>query len=559
MKKYHAITHICIDGKDYNCGDIVYSDYDLPGLERDNSAPEIPIRKQAPRNVLFGSQNPKISVIITFHNQEEFVRECVGSFERQTIKEPYEVVCVLDRTTDRTEAIIKAEFPNAKIISVDYGNAPQARNAGARQAKGELLCYFDGDDYAFPDYLEKLKAALDADPGAAFSYARCNHLTFGLDKGDLPRCNVFEWSRSWNRYSPIVNTPIMIRKEDNIEFDPDLAVFQDAARSLELARQGKRGVHIREELWHYRTHPKSIWNQPDLRERRREATRILAKKYGHKTEQAECTFVSLISRDEVLGDYFAQIPTLGIPKNSHWLIMADTNDPKLVERIRTLANTQVGNFSSVRMFVTGTQNETYSRDFEVRGLRIGNLIKIIINQAAARMGGTPYLFMVEDDTIAPPNAYKRLKKIIEGRPNMAYASGIECGRGFTKHTGVCRLTEDERGEVIARHIPKMKNHGVEPIQGGGWYCWIGRVPLLKRYADTQKMKAIDGKMLGPDVLMVYDLTKMGFEAVVDFSIQCLHRDSKRNEWLPATRGVGYEITYHQDKLNKWSMKLTEVA
>jgi len=208
------------------------------------------------------------------------------------------------------------------------------------------------------------------------------------------------------------------------------------------------------------------------------------------------------------------------------------------------------------MFVSWEKNLAYDRDFESRGMRVANFIRIIINQINEKIGGSDYVFMVEDDTRAPVKAFEKLWRTMEYEKNLAYISGIECGRGFTKHTGICRLIKDESGEIIGREIPKMKESGIVEIGGGGWYCWIGRSDMLNEYIEKGKMRCFDGKMLGPDVMMIHDMREMGMDCLCDLSVQCDHYDDKRSVWLPASTGKGYDIRYYLDD-GKWKMLLDE--
>ena len=557
MKKYYATRSVTVDGRTYNPGEIVFADRDIDGLVRaanDDTAKDI-AKRRSQRSRYFGASNPQISVVITFHNQAEFVRECLQGWERQTFKGAYEVIAVIDASDENEEEIIHKEFPQARTFKVNFKNADKARNFGRTKITGEYLAWWDGDDHPFPEYLEKLKNRID-ETGADFAYARFEHKLYSLEIGKLPRCNVFEWNESWVRFSPITNTPILIKARVAPIWNEDIEIMQDTAYGLDLMHQGLKGAHVRETLWHYRHHDKSVWNSAGIKDKRAKAEDILKRQYGWRQDPAEVTFISLISRDEVLDDYFGQIPHLGLPKKAHWLIILDTNDEWLVDKVKGYQRHYEGQFLSSRMFVTGQPNETQSRDFEIRGMRIANFIRIIINQAAERIAGTPYLFMVEDDTLAPKNAYKKLTPLINKTRQTAYASGIECGRGSTRHTGVCKLILDSKGEIVGRDIPKMKRKGIEPIGGGGWYCWIGRTEYLRDFIHNNTMRCYDGKMLGPDVMMVHDLRAMGYDCFVDFSVQCQHYQPRLKIWLQAMEGKAYDIDYYQEG-SLWKMHLNE--
>jgi glycosyltransferase involved in cell wall biosynthesis len=553
--KFYATKNIVIDGRDYNPGEIVWHSRQLPGLRpAEKEVPQEVKTPRAPMSDYLGAEDPVISVVVTFHNQREFVKECLNGFARQTIKIPYEVIAIDDASKDDTLEFIRDNFPKVRVRFENFKNANKSRNAGMEIARGKYIAFFDGDDYPFAEYLEKLYDALQANPDAGFSYARFDSNRYGLGKMRLPKCNIFEWSKSWCDFSNITNTPILIRREIAPEWDEQLEIMQDAGYCLKLNRAGITGVHVRKSLWYYNLHAGGVW-QGEIQEKHERAREFLKANRGMRTDIAEVLFVSLLSRDEVLDEYFEQIPKLGI-SNAHWLVFIDSDDENFIKKIKDKAAVHDALFLSTRFFVTGEANLAESRDFEERGMRIAGFIGTIINQARERIGGAKYIFMVEDDTIAPRNAYKKLKKIIARDRTIAYASGIECGRGFTKHTGICHLIEDGQGEIIGRDIPRMRNNGIVDIGGGGWYCWIGRTDALGDFLEKRKFRCYDGKMLGPDVMMIYDLGKMGYRCVTDLSVQCNHYDSRRRKWLPASTGKGYDITYHKEA-GAWKMTLKD--
>lgn len=563
MKKFYATRPVFVDGKQYNMGDIVMADRQHPGLRESQNQPhEKPApRPRARRSDLLGAERPEVSVIVTFHDQERFVKDCMDGFAEQIVTFPYEVIALVDRSKEREFETIRREYPNVRAYECDFGNASAARNYGMTLAGSGIVCFFDGDDYPFPTYIQELRDALEShaegEEPADFAYARFEHDLFGLQKGNLARCNTFEWSESWSKFSPVTNTPIMIRAGKAPTWDERLDVMQDFAYGLRLSQARLKAVHVRKELWKYRYHDASVWGGQGIADRKAAAQKILREEYGWDETRADVTFISLISRDEVMEEYFGQIPRLDIPKKSHWLLFLDTDDEALISKAKAYQARYEKNFLSSRMYVTGETNLAYDRNFEERGMRIANFIRTIINQCAQKIGGTPYLFMVEDDTLAPKRAYTKLLPLMKRSRNTAYASGIECGRGFTKHTGICWLKKDRKGEIVGRTIPKMKKDGIEAIGGGGWYCWIGRIDLLKTYLQKMPMRCFDGKMLGPDVMMVHDLREMGLDAWCDLSVQCFHRDARRKVWLPAMTGKGYEIEYVKNKLGLWEMRLQE--
>ncbi|MFH1022249.1 MAG: glycosyltransferase [Planctomycetota bacterium] len=87
----------------------------------------------------------KFSVIIPARNEEVLLGRCLESVTRAAAAFPgqVEVVVVINRCTDRTEAI--ARDRGARIVRDDSRVLSRIRNAGARAARGEILVTIDAD------------------------------------------------------------------------------------------------------------------------------------------------------------------------------------------------------------------------------------------------------------------------------------------------------------------------------------------------------------------------------------------------------------------------------
>ena len=95
------------------------------------------------------------SVIIPTYNRSPFVKKIVESFQKQTYPN-FELIIVDDGSVDNTRTIIEnIEDSRIKYFWKENGERGSARNFGAKQAKGNYLNYFDSDDIAYPNHLEK--------------------------------------------------------------------------------------------------------------------------------------------------------------------------------------------------------------------------------------------------------------------------------------------------------------------------------------------------------------------------------------------------------------------
>lgn len=112
---------------------------------------------------------PLVTVVITTYQQRRWAGEAVRSALRQT-HPAVEVLVVDDGSTDGTAQEL-ATVPGVSVIAQANAGVCAARNAGAVAAKGEVLCFLDGDDRLLPDGIETGLRHLTA--GTDFVFGRC--------------------------------------------------------------------------------------------------------------------------------------------------------------------------------------------------------------------------------------------------------------------------------------------------------------------------------------------------------------------------------------------------
>ncbi|RKS76194.1 CDP-glycerol glycerophosphotransferase [Actinomadura pelletieri DSM 43383] len=107
--------------------------------------------------------SPKLSVVVPFHNTEEFIRECLESLAGQTLRD-LEVIMVDDGSTDNGAVIAKEMCegdPRFRLVTRDHEGPGPARNAGVRQARGEYLAFADADDLVEREAYARLVGSLE--------------------------------------------------------------------------------------------------------------------------------------------------------------------------------------------------------------------------------------------------------------------------------------------------------------------------------------------------------------------------------------------------------------
>ena len=113
---------------------------------------------------------PLVSVIIPTYNRAALLREAVASVLAQSYA-ALELIVVDDGSTDETAAALRS-LRGLRLVRQDHTGMPgQARNAGARVARGAYLAFLDSDDLWLPHKLAVQVAAAQA-AGDAINHTR---------------------------------------------------------------------------------------------------------------------------------------------------------------------------------------------------------------------------------------------------------------------------------------------------------------------------------------------------------------------------------------------------
>lgn len=99
-----------------------------------------------------------LSIVIPAYNAEEFLEATIRScLQARSVAE---VIVVDDGSEDGTPEICGMFDDQIRYMRVENGGVSQARNVGARMAKGEWLLFLDADDRLRPGGAEKLMATV---------------------------------------------------------------------------------------------------------------------------------------------------------------------------------------------------------------------------------------------------------------------------------------------------------------------------------------------------------------------------------------------------------------
>ena len=213
---------------------------------------------------------PRVSVIIPVYCHTDdhwlYLREALESVAGQTYRD-FEVVIVDDVSPmDILPLVDSIEgLPEVRVARnlVNMGHA-ESRNAGVRQARGELLAFLDHDDLWEPGKLARQVEVMDSNPDAGMVF--CDVTIFGThadrlrwDQSIIPKRPSFYWFVSHVNYM-ISATAVMVKADAMREiglFDSRYSTCDDFDAWLKVLMLAPI-VHIPEKLAKYRLHGANV-------------------------------------------------------------------------------------------------------------------------------------------------------------------------------------------------------------------------------------------------------------------------------------------------------------
>jgi len=111
---------------------------------------------------------PKVSVLMTVFNGEQYLGECIDSVLNQTFKD-FEFLIIDDCSTDSSRKIIRSYKDKRIRYTENHKNISQVRslNIGLEQARGKYIARLDQDDLMIGNRLERQSVFLDNRPDIA--------------------------------------------------------------------------------------------------------------------------------------------------------------------------------------------------------------------------------------------------------------------------------------------------------------------------------------------------------------------------------------------------------
>lgn len=208
-----------------------------------------------------------ISVIVPVYNVENYLDKCLESITNQTYRH-IEIILLDDGSTDgsgiKCDEWAERDW-RIRVIHKKNEGLSETRNKGLKEAKGKYIAWVDSDDYVDNQFLEKLYKLLienNADMSMCNFYGLYGDtLTFDgasrIFDATYTAEEFLEKLYTTGFFSVVWNKLVVKDAYKNICF-PINRRFEDSAVMRELALKCSKIVSLKEPLYYYRRHDKSI-------------------------------------------------------------------------------------------------------------------------------------------------------------------------------------------------------------------------------------------------------------------------------------------------------------
>lgn len=209
-----------------------------------------------------------------------------------------------------------------------------------------------------------------------------------------------------------------------------------------------------------------------------------------------------VSRADHLDRLFASLEMLECDLTATSLLAYVDGDDKLFSHVK--AKTDHAKFNQCRCVSRPTNQATAPFALMERRKRIA----AIKNESRDLIGPCDYVFGIEDDTIIPSHALRKLLDDYAIYPYAGLIEGVELGRWGVPYVGAWRADDVYEPTKIESIMP---GSGLEEIDAGGFYCY------LTKYENYVKhdYAPLGNNDLGPDVNYGIWLRQQGFKNYVD--------------------------------------------
>lgn len=128
-----------------------------------------------------------------------------------------------------------------------------------------------------------------------------------------------------------------------------------------------------------------------------------------------------------------------------------------------------------------------------------------------------WVFVLEDDTIIPYNALRKLTRVMLSSAAIAQVTGVELGRWGVPYVGAWRADDIYDMKQLVSVPNNVTNpEAIEDIDACGLYCTMIRTDLYKQHDFTSE------NGLGPDINLGIENRQLGYLNKIHWGVPCSH-------------------------------------
>ena len=146
----------------------------------------------------------KVSIVLPIYNVENYLRECLDSVQKQTLKD-IEIICVDDGSTDSSLSIIN-EYAKRDgrfiVLTGPNGGYGKAMNRGMASASGEYIGIVEPDDFVLLNMFEELYEIAHQNN---LDFVKSDFYRFTRDKNKNMNLFYNQLDKSANYYNILIN------------------------------------------------------------------------------------------------------------------------------------------------------------------------------------------------------------------------------------------------------------------------------------------------------------------------------------------------------------------
>ena len=245
---------------------------------------------------------PKISLIMSVYNGEDYLAETIDSVLSQTFTE-WEFIIINDCSTDKTSQMLEEYAAKDNRIKVHTNETnlrlPSSLNKALSLAQGKYVARMDADDICMPDRLQKQFDFMEANPNVDLSSCRFMTLKNGVYASG--GCGGKDDNNSIKALllvtNPILHPGIIAKAEviKELGYDKNFTCTEDMELWTRFVLNNKRVEILSEYLMIYRLHDKQI-TETTLDKQKNEVIKVqktyLSKLLKSMTEEQEEFYIN---------------------------------------------------------------------------------------------------------------------------------------------------------------------------------------------------------------------------------------------------------------------------